>query len=434
MLSSFARKRVLLLQGPMGLFFSRLRRDLEAAGAEVLKVNFCAGDWLFYPSKSINFRGKLEDWPTFLSALLAEHKIDVVFLFGDCRHYHIVVPHVLRWRRVQLYVFEEGYLRPDFITLDRGGANNFSSVPRDPDFYRSRPIHPISRQKVEPVKGAFSRAAVYASCYAIANFLFKPLFPHYRHHRPLNPFQEAFFWLRSGWRKQVYRHRQRALGETLKGPLSGRFFLVPLQTHNDSQIRVHSRFSSIEEFVEFVVCSFANHADPCHWLVFKHHPLDRGYRDYHAFLRRMIRKYGVDGRVVYVHDVHLPNLLRHAIGTIVVNSTVGLSSILHETPVCVLGDPIYHFAGLTYQGRLDDFWREPGAVDHELFLGFRAWLMAHNQANGNFYRRLPVFKNHTGVAWPPILEPEEMPVSLPAMDRPAQALQSKSKGLVKCAT
>ena len=42
--SPFCGKRVLLLQGPVGPFFSNLAHDLRHAGAEVLKVNFNAGD------------------------------------------------------------------------------------------------------------------------------------------------------------------------------------------------------------------------------------------------------------------------------------------------------------------------------------------------------------------------------------------------------
>lgn len=400
MLSAFAGKRVLLLQGPMGLFFTRLRGDLQAAGAEVFKVNFCAGDRLFYPAGAIDFRGTLAQWPTFLADLIVRFRIDAVFLFGDCRHYHRTVPRVVRWCSSKLYVFEEGYIRPDYITVEPDGANNFSTLSRDPDFYRicshvaNAPAKPLA------ITRSFSRAAFFAMCYAGANFLFRWRYPHYRHHRPLNPFAESFYWLRSGWRKLWFRYREARLARELGDLLGARYFLVPLQTHNDAQIHVHSGFSSIEQFIEVVLASFARCGNAKHRLVFKHHPLDRGYRDYSRLLRRLNRQYGLEGRVIYVHDVHLPTLLDRALGTIVVNSTVGLSSLLHDTPVCVLGDPVYHMRGLTFQGDLDDFWNAPGQIDRDLFWRFHSWLLAHNQANGNFYRRLPSLSNRTGVVWP----------------------------------
>jgi capsule polysaccharide modification protein KpsS len=388
----------------MGPFFWRLRRDLEAVGATVYKINFCPGDRLYYPLNAIDYRGTPNDWPTYLSRLLVQLGIDVVFLFGDCRRYHRMVPDVIRWQKAEMYVFEEGYLRPDYITLEKGGANNFSSLPRDPDVYRTYVSEQPAEQVPRKVTNSFSRAAAHSILYALANAILGWRYPHYQHHRSLSPLPQAFYWLRAGWRKYYFGWREKALAQRLVGPLAHRYFIVPLQTHNDAQISVHSDFSSVEDFIERVLISFAQQARPDHVLVFKHHPLDRGYREYGRFIQRLAQRHGLNERVFYVHDVHLPTLLDHALGCVVINSTVGLSSILHRTPVCVLGDPIYHMPGLTFQGTLEAFWRAPGQVDSRLFEQFRAWLRAHNQANGNFYRPLPKVGNRTGVLWPPAFE------------------------------
>lgn len=55
-LNQFCGKRVLMLQGPLGPFFGNLMTDLQAIGAQVFKVNFNAGDWLYSPS-GLNYRG-----------------------------------------------------------------------------------------------------------------------------------------------------------------------------------------------------------------------------------------------------------------------------------------------------------------------------------------------------------------------------------------
>lgn len=60
-LEQFKDKRVLLLQGPVGPFFKRLAADLRGAGAQVHKVNFNAGDWLFYPRGAIAYRGTMDE-------------------------------------------------------------------------------------------------------------------------------------------------------------------------------------------------------------------------------------------------------------------------------------------------------------------------------------------------------------------------------------
>ncbi|WP_207190885.1 hypothetical protein [Halochromatium salexigens] len=52
----------------MGPFFSRLRRDLQSAGAEVFKITLCAGDRLYYPLNAVDYRGTLDDWPALCAA------------------------------------------------------------------------------------------------------------------------------------------------------------------------------------------------------------------------------------------------------------------------------------------------------------------------------------------------------------------------------
>ena len=48
LLERFSGKRVLLLQGPMGPFFARFARFLDAHDQQVRKINFTGGDALFY--------------------------------------------------------------------------------------------------------------------------------------------------------------------------------------------------------------------------------------------------------------------------------------------------------------------------------------------------------------------------------------------------
>ncbi len=171
------------------------------------------------------------------------------------------------------------------------------------------------------------------------------------------------------------------------GALSKQFFLVSLQTATDSQIRVHSRFESMEPFIREVIASFSRHGPGSCALVFKHHPLDRGHVDYRRFIRRVCAEHGATGRVFYIHDQHLPTLLAHAAGLVVVNSTVGLSGIHHGLSVKALGDPVYDIEGLVFKGELDAFWQAAGSFvpDMALYRRFRRWLIDHTQLNGSFY-------------------------------------------------
>jgi capsular polysaccharide export protein len=163
------------------------------------------------------------------------------------------------------------------------------------------------------------------------------------------------------------------------------FFLVPLQVYNDSQIRMHSPWRRIEDFIEWTVHSFAEHAPLDSVLVFKHHPMDRGHTDYASTIEACATRYGASGRILYIHDAHLPSLLHRCIGLVTVNSTTGLQALFHRVPVIALGRCFYAKAGLTYQGPLDAFWNDPGAVDMRIYLQFRSYLIRVSQINLSFY-------------------------------------------------
>jgi capsule polysaccharide modification protein KpsS len=397
MLPDTAGKSVLLLQGPVGPFFARLAVDLEAAGARVTKVNFHPGEDIFYRDRrAIAYRGTFDDWPAFCRDLLRQRQIDVVFLFGDCRPVHKRAIEACEDEGVPVWVFEEGYLRPHFITVEEGGVNGHSRLPKDPDFYRraTRDLGPLPDP--EPVGNTFPNQVAYAILNAVAITLLGWRYPHYEHHRDVNAIRQAYCWVRGAGRKYYYQAREKHHMPRLVGPYSGRYVLVPLQVHCDSQLE-HSDYARIEDFIDEVAETFAEAAPKDHLLVFKHHPFDRPYRDYTRHLRALGRRLGLADRIVYVHDLHLPTLLRHARGTVTMNSTVGTSSLHHGTPVKVMGRAIYDIPGLTDPRPLVEFLREPQPVDEALYAAFCRYLRETNQINGSFYKRLPGAITETGL-------------------------------------
>jgi capsule polysaccharide modification protein KpsS len=395
----FGMRRVLLLQGPNGPFFRRFADELEELGVEVTKLNFHAGDgFFFHDRRAIAFRGRASEFETFLSKLYDARGFDGIYVFGDGRPYHRVAIELAKQRGMRVLVFEEGYLRPDWITLEEGGVNGYSSMPRDPAFFRAFGASHKAAEAPEHVGKSFGTGAVYATLLALAATLLFFRYPHYRHHRSINSWVQMTLWIWGAFRKYLYRFRQRMVLPELMRRYNKRYFLVALQVYCDYQI-VHSRFTSMEEFIEEVVRSFAQHAAPDQLLVLKHHPMDRAYKEYGALLRELGERYGISARLRYVHDLHLPTLLRRALGAVMINSTVGLQAISYGTPVKVLGDAVYDMPGLTHQGSLDTFWRAPESVDDELYRGFRSYLLHTNQANGSFALRLRGLPSPTGIRW-----------------------------------
>ena len=387
---NFNGQHVLLLQGPVGPFFKQLARWLEQAGATVHKINFNGGDLFFYPH-GIRYRGGMAEIPGFIQDFCQKHAIDTIMLFGDCRPVHQGIHALAHQHGMDLRVFEEGYLRPDYITCERYGVNGYSYIPRSKQFYLDLPdMEPPPEPP--PLKKTYWHMAARASLYYAAAHLLRRMFPNYRHHRPLTVL-EGFPWLRSLFRKYFYAFLERGQEKWLATAMANRYFLVPLQVYNDAQISTHSKYASIAEFISEVMQSFAAHAPQSTLLVIKHHPMDRAYTDYREIIHQYATKLGIESRVLYIHDQRLPTLLPAARGVVVINSTVGFSAIQRGIPVKVCGDTFYDFNGLTFMGTLDDFWltSEKTEVDLDLYSRFRTYLRSTSQIYGSFYLRKSIF-------------------------------------------
>jgi capsular polysaccharide export protein len=385
----FAGKKVLLLQGPHGPFFSRVAAGLRASGArEVHKVNFNGGDCFYYPTDCHAYTGTISEWPRYLAKFIEQHQIDCIFVFGDCRPVHAQARTVAQAHGVQFWVFEEGYVRPNFITLEQHGVNAYSSLPTDRSEYDAfSPVHLAKEIQVGP---SFLPAADYAMKYFTAAALAWPLFWRYKHHRDLTML-DGLRWARSYLRKIRYRTKEANALHDLK-PHGGRnYFLTVLQVASDAQVTVHSPFESVADFITDTVRSFAHHAPKDTVLLIKHHPLDRGYSDYTHLIDELSHVNHLGNRVRYIHDQHLPTLLENAHGVVTINSTVGFSALSHGTPVITMGKAIYNMQGLTCQAGLEAFWADPQAYkpDPELHAKFRNYITMHTQINGNFYVQLP---------------------------------------------
>jgi capsular polysaccharide export protein len=386
----FAGMRVLLLQGPHGYFFSRVAQALMAFDAlQVTKIDFNGGDQLFSCAGAKVYRGTMQDWPTFLSQFMQKNAIDCVIVFGDCRPIHVAARAVAHAQGVQFWAFEEGYIRPNFITLEPHGVNGNSRLPTDRFSYERWQLLDLPPQVQVP--SSFWHATSVSIAYYAATILMRWRFLHYQHHRPVRVV-DGLCWIRSLVRKWYYSRQERSALRDLKGHGGAKpYFLSVLQVALDAQVRMHSKYESIAQYIDETVRSFAQHAPQDAVLLIKHHPMDRGYTDYTQQIKQLTHALGLEGRLRYIHDQHLPTLMSHAQGLVTINSTVGLSAMDHALPVKTLGQAIYNIPGLTSQRRLDDFWQhsEQDKPEPELHAKFVNYVIAHTQLNGNFYRELP---------------------------------------------
>lgn len=380
-----SKRNYLFLQGVCSPFFGRLAERLMADGHCVSKVNFNVGDLAYWNAgNAISFRGQLRDLRDFLDALYRRHGISDQVLFGDRRPVHRPAVEHAETFGIRTHVFEEGYFRPHWVTLEREGVNGHSLLPRDPEWFWAVGGDLGADEVVEPFASPFSVRAMHDVAYHAAGAANPLLFPRYRTHSPVSAPIEYLGYIRRFSMLRFWNQRDaRLIADLVANKV--RYYMLPLQLNSDAQIRDHSRFESMSEVIGVVIESFARHAQGGTRLVIKNHPLDMGLTGYERVISRLAKEYDVVGRVDYIESGDLDLLVRHALGLVTVNSTVGSVSLGLNCPTATLSDPIYNLPGLTFQGVLDDFWLQGEPPNRELFRRFRNAVIHCTQANGGFY-------------------------------------------------
>jgi capsular polysaccharide export protein len=377
----------LLLQGVCSPFFAHLGDRLQDGGHRIAKVNFNGGDIAYGRARpSWSFRGRLERLPAFLQERNRTLGVTDQILFGDCRPVHRTAIAWAKEQGIRTHVFEEGYFRPFWVTLERGGVNARSALPRDPRWFQSIGARLPDYGDGEPFPSPLRVRAWHDVMYHLASAVNSIAFPGYRTHAPVTaPIEYLGYARRFTLLARIERREQERVAQLAGGSVP--FFLLPLQLNGDAQIREHSRFGDMREVIEVVMQSFARHAPEDARLVIKNHPLDMGLVDYARIIRRLERRFGLEGRTDYLEAGDLMMLLRRARGLITVNSTVGPAALSAGVATLALSDPIYNLPGLTFQGSLDEFWRDPTPPDAALFRCFRNTVIHATQVNGGLYTR-----------------------------------------------
>lgn len=383
-MTSIRRRRILLLQGPVGTFMTKLAKALDSAGAEVFKVNLCPGDDLFsHGLPVLHYVGSRVAWPKWLKRLIIARDIDEVILFGDKRPYHQDAMSVCSTLGIPVRVLEEGYIRPNYVTMDLNGSNAESSL--------IRPVETSPRTEPAPMaisapssSFTYPTMALWAFLYFAANALFKSRYPHYRHHKTSNPILEIGRWLLSLARKMYLPLRDLRVMSRIEAQ-GHPWYLVALQVHNDMQMLHHSDYPDVHDFIRETIYSFAEDARRNTVLLVKHHPMDRGHRHYGKFIQEVAKAAHCSDRVHYVHGTHLPSLIKRSLGCITVNSTVGLSALHHGRPVKVMGRAFYDQPDLTHQGSLASFWTEATSPDAKVYQALRRRILNETQVRGALY-------------------------------------------------
>lgn len=388
MATKHAHRVFLFLQGPHGPFFAQLGRLLRAAGGEVWRVGFNRGDEVFWPDRRsfIPHTDTVASWPDRVEGLLDEKKITDLVLYGDTRPIHATAIEAAKARGITIHVFEEGYLRPYWVTYERDGANGNSRL-MDTDVSAMREALkgldldlPDAPARWGDMRQHVVLGAIYHGFVLLANRRYAAFKPH----RKLTVREEFRLYLRRSALMPVYWADR--LQATARIKTSGfPYHLALLQLEHDASFRDHGPFESMSAFLELLIEGFADGAPAHHHLVFKAHPLEDGRTPIRADIRRIARRHGVMHRVHYVRGGKLAPLLNDARSSVTVNSTAAQQALWRGLPLKIFGRAVYAKPEFVSEQPLSEFFQDPIRPDSKAYRDYRHYLMETSQITGSFY-------------------------------------------------
>ncbi|AQR63342.1 capsular biosynthesis protein [Brevundimonas sp. LM2] len=431
-------RRFLIVTAPFGPFGRILAEALEAGGARVWRMEFNAGDAAYWGRPgAVPWRGAVRDWPDALAGLVTRLGLTDLIVFGEGGSYNQAVlsqaealkalaaqagaraegrgareddraqatsdrvssdsapsnpaaqaarrrePSVSGWAQrphpLNIWVLENGYFRPDWITVEPDGVNASSGLPRDRHAYEAVlpeivPVRPVGR--------ILPHHVLNISLYHLFELLGRPFYRGYAPPYTTPPWLQCLGHVRRYFGLML---ASRTESEVRVIRARGPYFIACLQREGDAQLLRYSHYADNTAFLAEVLTSFAHHAPAEARLVVKNHPLDPGLMDLRRMTRILAVERGVADRVDFIDGGNLAQLCRASNGMVVNNSSAALSALGFGTPVKVLGQAFFDIDGLTDPAPLDAFWADPATPDPDLFTRFRAHVIARTQVNGNYH-------------------------------------------------
>lgn len=382
-------KRVFLfLQGPHGPFFHRLGTMLRKTGAEVWRVGFNAGDraFWFHPRSYLPYRGTPDDWTDWFTQLIETRHVTDIVLYGDVRPIHAQAVEQARARGLTVHVFEEGYMRPYWVTYERDGSNGHSRLMQMSvdDMRRALELSDMEAPLPPAHWGDMRHHIFYGALYHWFVMFRNGEYRNFQPHRSLSVFQEFLLYLRRltlmpvSWLDRVVSTARIRMG-------GFPYHLALMQLEHDSSFQKHSPFDTMPDFVDLVIAGFAEGAPGHHHLVFKAHPLEDGRARVRASVTAAARKHGVFDRVHYVRGGKLAQLLNDARSAVTVNSTAAQQVLWRGIPLKVFGDAVYAKPEFVSTQPLPEFFDMPTRPDNRAYKDYRRYLLETSQLPGGFY-------------------------------------------------
>jgi len=348
------RRSVLLLQGPVGPFFSELEGALRAVGHSVRRVAFNAGDNLFSSRvhRPTRLSLNLNEWESWLRFELSCRAYDCIILFGSSRPAHKIARQIAQQFNTKVLSLEEGYLRSGYVTVELDGNNQHSRLTS----WRPQSHQPIDASSIQApmaMRSSFMAMSVWGALYYLARDVFSTASDEHLFHRPSERVVPlAWSWCSHMARRGVARITESPTQRDLRRKPG--YILVPLQVSNDSQIQLAARGWNTQKLVDACLSSLAK-SDADQKVVFKLHPLERKNALITRLIHRKAKSLGLRReRFAVVNSGRIGELTAHSSGMVVINSTSGFSALHHNIPLLILGDAVFRHDEIATAGNSEE--------------------------------------------------------------------------------
>jgi capsular polysaccharide export protein len=367
-----------------------LGRILRASGAQTWRVGFNAGDQAFWFDRKsyISYRDAPEHWPEVLQALIAEKQVTDIVLYGDTRPIHAIAVRIAKTRGITVHVFEEGYLRPWWVTYERDGSNgNSRLMSLDLDQMAQALSHSGGLAPPPPSHwGDMRQHNFYGALYHWFVLFLNGRYRNFKPHRALPVSKEFRLYFKRLMLMPIHR-LQRSLATARVRSGAFPYHLVLLQLGQDSSVQSHSDYSGMCAFLEQMMEGFAKGAPAHHHLVIKEHPLENHREPLRRRVRDLALRFGIKGRVHYVPGGKLAKLLDDASSAVTINSTAGQQVLWRGIPLRIFGRAVYDKLELVSRQEVSRFFAAPELPDIESYQLYRRFLLETSQVPGGYYSR-----------------------------------------------
>ncbi len=264
---------------------------------------------------------------------LLDKKVDLVLIHNDLRWYHSIAIKVCQEMGVDYLITEQGLFRPYTTVIDNLGVNAYSSLAKIDEFPESSRNVKVSPNTMRNHNSNWSK--LYFFIFLLVYNIEKPFGStlKYQHNK-----YSLFSYIRrfiSQYKNGAYNNKE--VSSNLSGTVN---IFVPMQLENDTQILIHSEFSSNQELINQIEESVYGCAINNVRVIFKKHPND-------------VKNYTIDDKSLFVSG-SIQEISESSCLAITVNSSAAIDILRTNVPLFLLGSSIYSKSGVAVEVRVQD--------------------------------------------------------------------------------